>query len=249
MTVRSVPIRVSQSGETERFAVRAAEPSALSRGRSRQVRGRMRVATMTVNGEPAAAFPLERVKPSASSWLQSISKSAGRSPSGAICSAGLPGVSASPDCADKVPVIQPAATARSSKPRTSYDRSKPWVLPVPPIRTSTLRPRVRRSYGARACTHRCDAYMLIMVNSISPATARPRRPSPILICRKCLKRAANGHAVKRALKSELKAFESGARREAPACGDDRLLRNLSQTRGDDGERRDTGAQRIPADSG
>jgi hypothetical protein len=46
--------------------------------------------------------------------------------------------------------------------------------------------------------------MRIMVNSVLPATARPHRPPPILICRKCLKRAANGRAIKRALKAELK---------------------------------------------
>lgn len=57
--------------------------------------------------------------------------------------------------------------------------------------------------------------MLIMVNSISPATARPRRPSPILICRKCLKLAANGHAVKRALKSELKALSRASGEKRP----------------------------------
>jgi hypothetical protein len=59
-----------------------------------------------------------------------------------------------------------------------------------------------RGYDA----HRRDAYMLIMVNSISPATARPHRPSPMLVCRKCLKRVANGRAIKCALKSELKAL-------------------------------------------
>ena len=57
--------------------------------------------------------------------------------------------------------------------------------------------------------------MLIMVNSISPAIARPRRPSPILVCRKCLKRAANGRAVKRALKSELKALSRARGEKRP----------------------------------
>ena len=57
--------------------------------------------------------------------------------------------------------------------------------------------------------------MLIMVNSISPVTARSHRPSPILICRKCLKRAANGHAVKRALKSELKALSRARGEKRP----------------------------------
>jgi hypothetical protein len=50
-----------------------------------------------------------------------------------------------------------------------------------------------------------DAHMKLMVNRVLPATVRPRRPSPVLICRKCLKRAGNGGAIKRALKAELKA--------------------------------------------
>ncbi|EAQ35092.1 hypothetical protein NB311A_14390 [Nitrobacter sp. Nb-311A] len=57
--------------------------------------------------------------------------------------------------------------------------------------------------------------MLIMVNPVSPATARPRRPPPILICRKCLKRAANGPGVKRALKSELKALSRARGEKRP----------------------------------
>ena len=43
-----------------------------------------------------------------------------------------------------------------------------------------------------------------MTKNASIATVRPRRPGPILICRKCLKRASNGSKLKRALKSELK---------------------------------------------
>jgi predicted metal-binding protein len=35
-------------------------------------------------------------------------------------------------------------------------------------------------------------------------TIRPRRPEPIFVCRKCLKRIDDGPALKRALKSELK---------------------------------------------
>jgi hypothetical protein len=45
-----------------------------------------------------------------------------------------------------------------------------------------------------------------MVNRVLPATVRPHRPSPVLICRKCLKRAGNGRAIKRTLKAELKAL-------------------------------------------
>ena len=36
-------------------------------------------------------------------------------------------------------------------------------------------------------------------------TARAKRAAPILVCRKCLKRADGGKAVKSALKSELKS--------------------------------------------
>jgi predicted metal-binding protein len=35
-------------------------------------------------------------------------------------------------------------------------------------------------------------------------TIRPRRAEPVFVCRKCLKRVADGPALKRALKSELK---------------------------------------------
>jgi predicted metal-binding protein len=35
-------------------------------------------------------------------------------------------------------------------------------------------------------------------------TLRPRRPAPILVCRKCLKRVGEGKQIKRALKSEVK---------------------------------------------
>jgi predicted metal-binding protein len=43
-----------------------------------------------------------------------------------------------------------------------------------------------------------------MVKDSSLVTLRPRRPEPILVCRKCLKRAADGKQIKRALKSEVK---------------------------------------------
>ena len=41
-------------------------------------------------------------------------------------------------------------------------------------------------------------------------TIRPRRAAPVFICKKCLKRVADGPALKRALKSELKQ-QSAAR--------------------------------------
>jgi hypothetical protein len=43
-----------------------------------------------------------------------------------------------------------------------------------------------------------------MPRSASIVAVRPRRPKPILICKKCLKRADQGSRLKRALKSELK---------------------------------------------
>ena len=51
-----------------------------------------------------------------------------------------------------------------------------------------------------------------MTKNAPVATVRPRRPRPILICRKCLKRVGNGSGLKRALKSELKR-RSAARSE------------------------------------
>jgi hypothetical protein len=39
---------------------------------------------------------------------------------------------------------------------------------------------------------------------------RMRRPPPVLVCRKCLKRAGDGKAIKRALKDELKARAKAA---------------------------------------
>jgi hypothetical protein len=48
-----------------------------------------------------------------------------------------------------------------------------------------------------------------MPRSASIVAVRPRRPTPILICKKCLKRVDQGSRLKRALKSELKR-RSGA---------------------------------------
>jgi predicted metal-binding protein len=47
-------------------------------------------------------------------------------------------------------------------------------------------------------------YIDEMVKDSSIVTIRPRRPEPILVCRKCLKRAVDGKQIKRALKSEVK---------------------------------------------
>jgi predicted metal-binding protein len=47
-------------------------------------------------------------------------------------------------------------------------------------------------------------YIDVMVKDSSIVTIRQRRPQPILVCRKCLKRVADGKNIKRALKSEVK---------------------------------------------
>lgn len=43
-----------------------------------------------------------------------------------------------------------------------------------------------------------------MADKSSVAIARLRRPPPVLVCRKCLSRVADGKKLKQALKSELK---------------------------------------------
>jgi predicted metal-binding protein len=48
--------------------------------------------------------------------------------------------------------------------------------------------------------------MRMMVNRTLPAIVRAHRPPPVMVCKKCLKRAANGRAIKHALKSELKSL-------------------------------------------
>lgn len=48
-----------------------------------------------------------------------------------------------------------------------------------------------------------DAYMTTMTKR-TIITVQPRRAPPVLVCRKCLKRAGDGRAIRRALKAELK---------------------------------------------
>ncbi len=60
--------------------------------------------------------------------------------------------------------------------------------------------RKGRSSGIRGRTD----YMPTMPSKSPIPVARPRRAPPVLVCRKCLARAADGKAMKRALKSELK---------------------------------------------
>jgi predicted metal-binding protein len=43
-----------------------------------------------------------------------------------------------------------------------------------------------------------------MAKTSGIATIRPRRAAPVFICKKCLKRVDDGHALRRELKSELK---------------------------------------------
>ncbi|MBI5132203.1 MAG: (2Fe-2S) ferredoxin domain-containing protein [Rhodopseudomonas palustris] len=46
--------------------------------------------------------------------------------------------------------------------------------------------------------------MTIMPTKSSPTIARPKRPSPVLICGKCLSKIDGGKKLKQALKAELK---------------------------------------------
>ena len=57
--------------------------------------------------------------------------------------------------------------------------------------------------------------MRSMAKNASIVTVRPRRPGPVLICRKCLKRADDGSQLKRALKSELKQLAAQAGDKKP----------------------------------
>jgi len=50
--------------------------------------------------------------------------------------------------------------------------------------------------------------------SENPAIVRPRRPAPVLVCRKCLKRSDAGADVRRALKTGLKADRRDGRKAA-----------------------------------
>lgn len=54
-----------------------------------------------------------------------------------------------------------------------------------------------------------------MSSSVSPVAARLRRRTPILVCRKCLKRAPGGSDLKRALKSALKLGRSDCAKRKP----------------------------------
>lgn len=44
-----------------------------------------------------------------------------------------------------------------------------------------------------------------MTRKLSLRIVRPRRPPPVFVCKRCLKRAGDGRAIKRALKAELKS--------------------------------------------
>jgi hypothetical protein len=64
-----------------------------------------------------------------------------------------------------------------------------------------------------------------MAKNASIITVRPRRLEPVLICKKCLKRAGDGSRLKRALKSELK-------RRAAMAGDKKPRVVATLKRGD-----------------
>ena len=58
---------------------------------------------------------------------------------------------------------------------------------------------------AIAATQLHHPHIKVMSKSISSRTVRLKRPPPVFVCRKCLKRADDGKAIKRALKDQLKA--------------------------------------------
>jgi hypothetical protein len=75
--------------------------------------------------------------------------------------------------------------------------------------------RSRRGTAFFAVDARCAAapgdgisnlspHMQRMKNSFAPMIVKSRRANLVLVCRKCLKRAADGKSVKRGLKAELK---------------------------------------------
>jgi predicted metal-binding protein len=60
------------------------------------------------------------------------------------------------------------------------------------------------------------------MTSSSPVTIRPRRATPVLVCKKCLTRVSDGAKIKRLLKVELKQRasargEKGARVVTTSC--------------------------------
>lgn len=68
-------------------------------------------------------------------------------------------------------------------------------------------------HAAHRCKHAGDPYIAGMAHHL--VAARLRRPAPVFVCRKCLKRVANGGALKRALKSELKSSSAGRDVKSP----------------------------------
>jgi hypothetical protein len=54
-----------------------------------------------------------------------------------------------------------------------------------------------------------------MTNKSSVLTVRLRRPPPVLVCKKCLGRVADGKALRKALKSELKRRGSAGGSKPP----------------------------------
>jgi predicted metal-binding protein len=65
-----------------------------------------------------------------------------------------------------------------------------------------------RDISAIGCQGGKTPYVAAMKQSV---IARPRRPSPILVCKKCLERVSGAKKIRRELKSELKR----QRNEAP----------------------------------
>src|SRR3954470_11095852 len=84
----------------------------------------------------------------------------------------------------------------------SHRPEESWIASS--IRTSQRRPRKRARNGTQAPPN-CFLHLIMKPLII----ARSRRPGPILICRRCLKRWAGGDRIRSRLKRELKQRRTG----------------------------------------
>src|SRR4051794_39952902 len=88
----------------------------------------------------------------------------------------------------------------------SHRPGESWIASS--IRTSQRRPRKRARKRARNGTEvppNCFLHLIMK----PPIIARARRPGPILICRRCLKRWVGGDRIRSRLKRELKQRRTG----------------------------------------
>jgi hypothetical protein len=63
-----------------------------------------------------------------------------------------------------------------------------------------------------------------------PAVARSRRASPVLVCKKCLKRNSEGGRLRRELEREIKRRGNGVQKAPPSRANE-LLWTVSEERG------------------